>query len=1340
MALLPGDGSPWHSRVLTWEGAGTGKGAELGWNQGADGCAGAPFSLTVIGSWNPGANIFCGGHTHLLAGTTPELLSVGGHAFSLGPPGIPDSRTFVPGTGSDSGSWTGPPSRPRMQQARFYPTVTTLGDGRAAVTGGQAVAQAWFFGGRVNGNPPATGTGDSLLRYGRGGADSGWDLTIYTQASNQGERPTPREGHSTTSLSSLSASVHFGGRNGSGSAVDDETWLLRREDGGTLATDYTYRWEKLQLHATSPKPIPRSEHTAVSVSPTEMIVFGGTQTAGQEFWRLYKEGNAWHWQTVTATSGTGPAARFGHAAVYQDNRMIVFGGSTVLGGTAADNGVYAFDFTGGGFSQGTWSQLTVAAGPGPGPRRDHTMVLHSGSTLLVYGGHLGGGAPSDTLWKLVVSGTSAVWSQVATNGPTPGPRANHAAFYDAANGNLLYIFGGEPAPSAAVDKYTYVIEPLPSSGTAMWVRGAEAANLLAGHTADGDIAGVLHARRPEIYNRGANTWTPQSNSGWLPTQIVLEEYPVQFVVPGSTQFGGGGRLIRVGADPVARYLDIPVTGLASGWQEVRRGDPPVPLSSVPPLKPYTGVLYQPGKILVVGSRVEPTVAAKSLDANEIGTADWVAEPGGARSHDLNLVVLPNGQVLALGGLDAFQGYVRCPQLWTPGSGTAGTWTDAGTGLDYCTGCALECEPVARDYHSTAMLLPDGRVVTGGGTETSTTTELRVFCPPYLDEEQEWTTRPQITLAPASLAYGEAFIIGKQSTDSIATACLIRPAATTHGFDQNQRFVPLTLEWKSATELRALAPARGSIAPPGFYLLFIVNQNGVPAVARWIRLSNCPTVPCDHEPPPVVNDLSPDIVGPNEIWLAWSAPGDDRNPALGAYDMRFSTSQITSENAFASATQVGAPYPPPTPGSVGSGQSCAQLGLSPSTPYHFALKTRDGASNWSPKATLTVSTGSSGGGGGGFSAVRMEGRVEGGSPAGDAATASAIAPGSQPEGSAGVGDGAVLAGAASLAPAAGMLVAETRRLAAGGWEVTLRRVAEPEGFDPALGGAIVSQIRSQGGAWKTLGRHQPSAGQNPLGLCALRNQGRVVFPAGYVVERVASGLQEDSQELALSVASHSRLGSLGDQFLTGDGTVEMELGDALTLTYTPGSTALAGAASWYLLVRADGSQGPATPARRGLSSRVPSRFALHQNQPNPFRNATGVVFDLPVASPVTLEVFDLLGRKVATLAHGERPAGTHTIEWDLRDARGGPVRPGVYVCRLVAGDFRARTKDERASLSRSTSSGAGRDSSLAPDDSMAPDRAASANRPTPTPRARPGRTPPSRDRAPASRWRARPPAR
>jgi hypothetical protein len=85
------------------------------------------------------------------------------------------------------------------------------------------------------------------------------------------------------------------------------------------------------------------------------------------------------------------------------------------------------------------------------------------------------------------------------------------------------------------------------------------------------------------------------------------------------------------------------------------------------------------------------------------------------------------------------------------------------------------------------------------------------------------------------------------------------------------------------------------------------------------------------------------------------------------------------------------------------------------------------------------------------------------------------------------------------------------------------------------------------------------------------------------------------------------------------------------------------------------------------------FALAQNRPNPFTGTTRIGFDLPRDAHVRLEVFDLLGRRVAVLADVAFPAGFHAVDWDRRAMTGGRVQPGVYVYRMQAGDFTAQKK-------------------------------------------------------------------
>ena len=85
-----------------------------------------------------------------------------------------------------------------------------------------------------------------------------------------------------------------------------------------------------------------------------------------------------------------------------------------------------------------------------------------------------------------------------------------------------------------------------------------------------------------------------------------------------------------------------------------------------------------------------------------------------------------------------------------------------------------------------------------------------------------------------------------------------------------------------------------------------------------------------------------------------------------------------------------------------------------------------------------------------------------------------------------------------------------------------------------------------------------------------------------------------------------------------------------------------------------------------SSALPQGFALGQNYPNPFNPSTIIPYQLPTAAPVRLEVFNVLGQRVATLVNEERPAGFHTAAWDATNAAGQAVAAGVYMYRLTSG--------------------------------------------------------------------------
>jgi hypothetical protein len=108
----------------------------------------------------------------------------------------------------------------------------------------------------------------------------------------------------------------------------------------------------------------------------------------------------------------------------------------------------------------------------------------------------------------------------------------------------------------------------------------------------------------------------------------------------------------------------------------------------------------------------------------------------------------------------------------------------------------------------------------------------MYTPPYMFGP----ARPTITQAATEWHYGQAVDIASPQADTILWAELIRCGVTTHAFDNSQRLVDLPIAARPAGSLTINAPAAPTIAPPGWYMLFLVDQQHIPSVAVWIHLS------------------------------------------------------------------------------------------------------------------------------------------------------------------------------------------------------------------------------------------------------------------------------------------------------------------------------------------------------------------------------------------------------------------------------------------------------------------------------------------------------------------------
>jgi galactose oxidase len=219
----------------------------------------------------------------------------------------------------------------------------------------------------------------------------------------------------------------------------------------------------------------------------------------------------------------------------------------------------------------------------------------------------------------------------------------------------------------------------------------------------------------------------------------------------------------------------------------------------------------------------PTNTAEIIDLNTASPSWRYTQPMTYARRQFNATVLPDGEVLVTGGTSSpgfsdRSGAVHAAELWNP---SAEQWS------------VLASNRVSRVYHSSTLLLPDGRVLHAGsgdgpGLPRELTAEL--FSPPYLFRGP----RPVIESAPSQAGYGQSFLVATPDAGQVVRVTLVRLSSVTHGFDQSQRFAELSFR-RTAGGLTVLAPDSRSTAPPGPYLLAILNGAGVPSVARIIRL-------------------------------------------------------------------------------------------------------------------------------------------------------------------------------------------------------------------------------------------------------------------------------------------------------------------------------------------------------------------------------------------------------------------------------------------------------------------------------------------------------------------------
>jgi hypothetical protein len=455
-----------------------------------------------------------------------------------------------------------------------------------------------------------------------------------------------------------------------------------------------------------------------------------------------------------------------------------------------------------------------------------------------------------------------------------------------AGGNLSEPAPDQGRPQYAGLDYTFIFDPWketwelgPRMSHGRWyptLTKLSSGDVLIASGLDEDGQGTVNPGL-EIYHPGASAATPLApvaageRGTAIGTGIQLSLYPGLFLLPNANvALAGPGKQDSAVLDTTA--LGDPGTGRGGAWTQIPETEPSEQhYGGSPVLEPQMNAFSGSWNILVTGGAdsnggIGFFPARTTVDRLTAGPGPpvWTHDPQDdqqqARFYP-NDVLLPDGGIAAIGG------------------GLAGNYTGSATDGNYYVGNPPPpqlkqvelrrpgertwrlgaAQQEYRTYHSTAALLADGRVMSAGddGHEGPLDAPIppdvrrdsaEFYWPPYLFDGDECALRPVIrgvgaASAPAdagvewaTLTYGEPFGIFSEHAQPGMQAVLVAPAEVTHGVDMNQRVVPLQVaSTVAAGGLNVLAPAHAAIAPPGYYMLFVVDAAGTPSVARWVRL-------------------------------------------------------------------------------------------------------------------------------------------------------------------------------------------------------------------------------------------------------------------------------------------------------------------------------------------------------------------------------------------------------------------------------------------------------------------------------------------------------------------------
>ena len=494
----------------------------------------------------------------------------------------------------------------------------------------------------------------------------------------------------------------------------------------------------------------------------------------------------------------------------------------------------------------------------------HSVLLHTGKVLIFDRPSAG---PTARVWDPIANTFTSV-----PNNTTDLFCSGHAALAD---GRILVVGGHGAVDAGTAD--VNIFDPVALKWTLVSRMAYKRWYPNATTLPDGRVLAATGAATtftdyvtiPEIYDPATDVWTRLTTAN-----ADLAQYGHLFLLPngkvaytGNWEFPGDARVL----DLTTKTWTIVDSNITDGYS----------------------VMYDPGKVLKCGSSSDSGLPGVSV--NTCHTIDFTAPTprwqsaapmANPRTHH-NMTLLPDGNVFVSGGSRMKDGYdtnfsVYQPEMWSP---VTQTFTP------------MAPNSMPRLYHSEALLLPDGRIISmGGGRDGTGVDQLNaeVYSPPYLFKG----ARPIISSAPSVVTYGGSFTVVTPDPASISTVVLMRPGSPTHGFDMDQRRIPLTFQAGSGG-LTIQAPASAAMSPPGYYMLFLLNSAGVPSVASFLRIPLATSGP----PPGAPTSLAA-TAGIGTASLTWQA--STTSAGIANYNVHRSTSSgftATAANRIAQPTST-----------------------------------------------------------------------------------------------------------------------------------------------------------------------------------------------------------------------------------------------------------------------------------------------------------------------------------------------------------------------------------------------------------------------------------------------------